>query len=500
MAGLKKRGIWCGPGGNTQDAVNDHTGRLKKAGFNVMLPAMKHGDGKIAWQSDRFPDISRDDLNGFDAAAALVNAKEIHGMEMHAWFIDYYEHVAFDEHPEWAMRDATGRTTGEEQLRGQRFTAEWMCPAQRPGYTDQRLVPLYEDFAQRYAFDAVHHDYIRYPGDLAPDQYCFCDSCLEQIPKWANLRWEKWPDRRFLHDTYDREYLEAHWEPTPTALPENWDRLPRHMKAHFLLEGCFFEGGRADMDHFFYEFRMHWITQFAKESAEAVRAARPGMKISQAVFKNPIHSGRFIGQDWTRFSDHVDSCMPMNYRDHFPGDFEIYLKALEEIIIRQRDDWAANYEELLSGMAINFLYYEVEEPLCALAAAAELGDPAAAAAFWPLIIEPIMKHEPALASEIAKWIDSAAPSLESSMKSVRWYRSHFNTGEVLDPQAAPESVKSGLAGLMKRPPAGFYPTSRIERLIDMVADCNIDGLVFFCDGHLDKYSLWDTVEAKFAQH
>jgi hypothetical protein len=276
--------------------------------------------------------------------------------------IDYYEGergAPYREHPEWAMLDPHGRTTAEETLRGKRFGNVWMCPARRPGYTDQWLVPVYREFAEMYAVDALHHDYIRYPGDLAPDQYCFCDYCIENIPKYSGFVGESHADEPFHHALYDRPYLESHWEQSPRVLPANWDRLARNMKADFLLKGSFFQGGLYDLDHFFYNYRTHWVTRFARECAEAVRAARPGMEISAAVFKNPIHSGRFIGQDWREFAPWVEYSMPMDYREHFPGDFETHLDLLDETVRSQRE-WARDFKHLWIGLAIYQLCDETE--------------------------------------------------------------------------------------------------------------------------------------------
>ena len=58
--------------------------------------------------------------------------------------------IDLSEHPEWAMLDWKGRPTNQETLRGSRFTGVWMCPARRPGYTDQWLVPVLAEFASRY--------------------------------------------------------------------------------------------------------------------------------------------------------------------------------------------------------------------------------------------------------------------------------------------------------------------------------------------------------------
>jgi hypothetical protein len=151
--------------------------------------------------------------------------------------------------------------------------------------------------------------------------------------------------------------LEAHWEQSPRVLPANWGALSRAFKSRFLLEGGFFAGGRADLDYFFYLFRTEAIERFAKLAAEEIRAARPTVEISGALFKNPVHSGRFIGQDWRRYAPYIDTCIPMDYRDHFPGSFEVYLDLLQETIASQKK-WAVHYRHFYVGIAINFLYDE----------------------------------------------------------------------------------------------------------------------------------------------
>lgn len=333
---------------------------MASAGFNLILPHMKGGDGRVYWPSLKFPQAVAPGYEDFDFPRHFLDACRSHGVQMHAWFMDFFDGEtgpAFREHPEWAMRDAEGRTTAEEILRGRRFGHVWHCPARLPGYADQWLAPMMAEFAAMYEVDGIHHDYIRYPGDMAPDQYCFCDWCLEDIPRKMGYLTETYPDESFFHELYDRAYLEAHWEQSPRVLPANWDRLSRAFKSRFLLDSGFFSGGRSDLDYFFYLYRTEAIEAFAKLSAEQVRAERPEMEISAALFKNPIHSGRFIGQDWRRYSPWIDTCIPMNYRDHFPGSFEVYLDLLEETI-RSQQQWAAGYRHYYVGLAINFLYNE----------------------------------------------------------------------------------------------------------------------------------------------
>lgn len=356
------KGIWCGSteAGKTRDSVDRYVGRMAEAGFNLLLVHLKGGDGKIYWPSSAFNQCVADGYDKFDLPEALLKASEKHGVRLHAWFIDYFEGsrgAAYRAHPEWAARNRLGKTTESELLRGRPYDAAWMCPAQRPGYTDQWLVPLYEDFASRYNFEAIHHDYVRYPGDLAPDQYCFCDYCLENIPKWAGFINPSYPEESFYHELYDRPYLEAHWEQSPRVLPANWGKLAREFKADFLLNGSFFLGGRSDLDYFFYLYRVHFVKEFARLAKTVVNKTRTGMKLSAAVFKNPIHSGRFIGQDWRTFAGAVDQLLPMDYRDHYPGTFEQYLTLLKDSIHSQQE-WASEFESLWPGIAVNFLFKE----------------------------------------------------------------------------------------------------------------------------------------------
>lgn len=365
MGQLKIRGVWGGSGecGNTREQIQRYLDRLYKAGINAVFLGVKEGDGRICWPSEKFPDCVKPEYKDFDLPKVFLEEATQRGIQFHAWFIDYYEgeHTpAHQQHPEWAVLNAQGKPTAYDTLRGRRYDAVWMCPARRPGYTDQWLVPMYEEFAQRYEVASIHHDYIRYPGDAAPDQYCFCDYCLDNIPKWAGYINESHPEEQFFHELYDRAHLEAHWEQSPRVLPPYWPKLDRLAKSRFLLEGGFFQVGRNDLDYFFYRYRVEQVKDFARLSWEAVTKANPKVKLSGAIFKNPIHSGRFIGQDWREFAPYMPITVPMDYRDHFPGTFEQYLDLLEETIGRQKV-WAREFEALYIGCAINFLFKEEHE-------------------------------------------------------------------------------------------------------------------------------------------
>jgi hypothetical protein len=468
-AELVGRAVWCSPrgAGMTQHSVAEYVERLHEAGFNTVIMAVKGGHGFVYWPSRRFPEAVEPGYAAFDMPAALLAECRKRGMQVHGWFVDFYEGPngpAYRKHPEWAARDPSGKPTSEEMLRGEKFGSVWMCPARRPGYTDQWLVPLMREFAEMYDFDAVHHDYIRYPGDVAPDRYCFCDYCLEQIPRFNGYYYESRPDEPFYHALYDRPYLEAHWEQGPRVLPGNWERLSREMKANFLLHGSFFPGGLRDLDHFFYTYRTHWVTQAVREVAEAVRQVKPGIEISAAVFKNPIHSGRFIGQDWRQFAPWVEYCMPMDYRDHFPGDFDTHLDLLEETVRRQRE-WARDFRHLWIGIAINFLYGEEERPLRVIGSMLSAGRAAE---------EVRLQFE-----KVSAGLQAVAPELHGRLSA--WL------------SGSGEDVSEEFQAFLADVPTSYWPREKLERTLERVRSTGVEGICIFCDDQLLRYGMWDTV-------
>jgi hypothetical protein len=460
--------MWSGSAecGMSDSEVDRYVDKLYETGINTLFVHLKGGDGMVYWKSDILPQCTQQGYEAFDLPAALLKACRKRGMRLEAWLIDYFEGrngPAHTEHPEWVMLDPDGRTTAEEILRGSQWGPLWMCAARRPGYTDQWLIPLIREFAQKYDFDAIHHDYVRYPGDAAPDRYCFCDYCLENLPKWAGYHTDVYREEPFFHEYYDRGYIEAHWEQSPRVLPANWGSLPRSFKAKFLLEAGFFQGGRNDLDYFFYLYRREAITDFCRLAKEAVNEVRPTMDISAAVFKNPVHSGRFIGQDWRTFEGYVDGIIPMNYRDHYPGSFDVYLDLLRETIESQKR-LTKNFKYYWPGAAINFLYFEEERPLYALAKSLEDED-----------------------------CDSAIPAFEAVSERIRSVsRNAFDAIDSLrvNPASLSEARKE-FATFRKNIPGDYWPAEKLDRLLSAISETDVQGFSLFCVGHLDQYGQWD---------
>ena len=99
--------------------------------------------------------------------------------------------------------------------------------------------------------------------------------------------------------------------------------MDRREKADFILNGRTIAGGPPDMRYFFYEYRIDQIARFVREAHERSKRINPNIQMTAAVFKNPIQSGRYLGQKWSDWNPWIDIYMPMSYRSHFLGDFEL---------------------------------------------------------------------------------------------------------------------------------------------------------------------------------
>lgn len=473
---LKGRAVWANPreAGLTEASVVAYVEQLAKAHVNTLIMELKTSGG-LFWPSERFAPAVVAEYKEFDLPAVLIRECHKRDIAFHVWFFDFAEgassYVA-QQHPEWLALSPEGKPTSAEVLRGQPYRMAWMCPARRPGYTDQWLIPVIKEFAERYDVDAIHHDYVRYPGDLAPDTYCFCDYCLEEIPKYASYYSTTHPDHP-LTAPMDRPHLEAHWERSPKVLPPNWKDYGREMKSRLLLEGSFFPGGNRDLDYFFYEYRAYQIATFTRQVFEEVRKVKPRMEFSAAVFKNPVQSGRFIGQDWRRFSPWVQYLMPMDYRSHYGGDFETHLDLLAESI-QQQKVWARDFPHFWPGVAAYQLYDEERSPLTRLRGLLRDGG------------KDVAEMQAAF-EKIAPRLKTYAPEL------------HDAFAAYLKEPKSPEAAAAKLDAFLANVPEGYYPPERLTKVLERVRAQDVEGVVIFSSGGITSARLWKAVEDFFGK-
>ncbi|MDQ3687049.1 MAG: family 10 glycosylhydrolase [Acidobacteriota bacterium] len=510
--------LWAHPPdvGRTPEEVRRFVERCKRAGIDTVVLLVKGINGELYWKSKRFPQAIAKGWESFDLLEHFTREAHAQGIKVDAWLVDFVEganNAAFREHPEWAQLNPEGGTTLTEKLGQTRsYPYVWMCPARRPGYTDQWLLPMFEEVA-RYGVDSVHHDYVRYPGDVAPDSYCFCDYCLQHIPRYAMLSYETRADERYrVRQAQPR--IEANWWSDPTILPAGWQERDRREKANFLLNGRTIPLGPPDMRYFFYDYRVHQIDKFVREVAERVRRINPKTEISVAVFKNPILSGRYIGQHWSEWTPWVDIFMPMTYRSHFAGSFESYLDHLTETTARQLE-WIGREQPLYAGIASTYLYREEMQPFDEIRD--RVGDlkslppiETAARQEGAIIIDADVEREQAARAakraEIARSISAAFAAMSKRLAEVAPGREReiraLVAAATLDggSGATNESLDrlaKAVGDLRLDLPPGFLPPEKLVRSIEAARKANPDGIAIFAAGSLTREKLWDALGAAF---
>ncbi len=152
-------------GFKSTDEVRALVAEARAARFNtLMVEVRKRGD---AYYDSRFEPRAVDIPSGFDPLACLID--EAHQgaprLEVHAWIVTYpiwngatsspaqLDHP-FNLHPDWLGRNVNGET-----FDGSNFTFD-------PGHPEvqRHTFNVAMDLITRYDIDALHFDYVRFPG------------------------------------------------------------------------------------------------------------------------------------------------------------------------------------------------------------------------------------------------------------------------------------------------------------------------------------------------
>jgi uncharacterized lipoprotein YddW (UPF0748 family) len=490
---VEGRAVWAHP---SSVAFNDSATvafveHCKKANINLIVLLVEFSDKQVYYHSKKFPETLVPAFKDFDPLAAVIREAHKRGIRVHAWLCDFTQSSdgpVMQNHPEWAMRNPDGKIPSEAEFLGGGvpYRINWMCPARRPGYTDQWLLPMIEEIVTDYDVDGIHHDYVRYPGDVAPDSYCFCDYCLDEMLKYAHFYYESFPDSVFpATPTFPN--AEANWQSDPTVKPKGWDRWDRKKKADFFLKGSFMKGGPSDMDDFFYAYRQDAINRFVREAWERASAIKPNIEFSAAVFKNPVTSGRFIGQQWTEFAPWVDVMMPMVYRSHFPRtDFETFLKMLEEYT-RYEYRWAKGRTRLSVGLDVHYIY---DEERFFLSDALHLAD--SLASFSKARRLAYVQRLRSRFSLVKDHLSRIAPDLENKLASGFSALPNLAGDRLVELQQLVTSMNADL-------PEDYYPKEKLRRAIEAVRKGGGNGIAIFDAGGLTSRKLWPVLEDLFKE-
>lgn len=260
------RAFWCHKAFGVEGMEWDEAmQRLATNGFTAILPNMLWGG--LAYYDSKLLPVSPQVAERGDQIAKCVAAGKKHGIQVHVWKVNW--NLGWESPKEFLekmRREHRLQTSlaGEEK--------PWLCPS-NPENRKLEIDSMVE-VARNYDVDGIHFDYIRYPDA----NQCYCTGCKERFEQAVG---EKIPD------------------------------LPKAVA----------DGGPLRQQ--WIEWRRGNITAVVKGVSEQVRAIKPKLKISAAVFPNWKSARDQEGQDWKLWCEkgYVDFVCPMDYTPN-DGRFE----------------------------------------------------------------------------------------------------------------------------------------------------------------------------------
>lgn len=192
------RGAWVtswSPGFFTADQIDKTIADAKAAGLNALIIEVRK-EGDAYYQSDLEP-VGQEVPKGFDPLAYCIEKAHAEGIRVCAWLVVYRvwrgsklpdnpKHV-LRKHPEWRSATYDGKMDSAE--------GAYVDPG-IPEYREW-FAKVCEDIARRYAVDAIHYDYVRYPAaqwgysELALKRY-YAETGAKTKPKTDDPKWLQW--------------------------------------------------------------------------------------------------------------------------------------------------------------------------------------------------------------------------------------------------------------------------------------------------------------------
>ncbi|MHC5038706.1 MAG: glycoside hydrolase family 10 protein [Planctomycetota bacterium] len=253
------RAFWCHSAFGVQGMTWDEAIRLlSENGFTAILPNMLWGG--VAFFDSKVLPVAPEVKERGDQIRLCLEACRKYGIACHVWKVNWNMGSRTPSAFKDRMHKA-GRTQVSFEGKAQ---PRWLCPS-HPDNQSLEIEAMLE-VARRYDVAGIHFDYIRYPGS----QHCYCSTCRERFEGILGTRIVKWPQ----------------------AL----------------------RGDRAMMERWL-AFRRGNITKVVEAVSRAARKAKPGIRISAAVFANWAGDRDRIGQDWKLWCEkgYLDFVCPMDY-------------------------------------------------------------------------------------------------------------------------------------------------------------------------------------------
>lgn len=294
------RGLWVVRGTLTDERrVRTMVADAQRAGFNTLVVQVR-GRGDAYYRSRWEPRAELLTDPSFDPLELTIREAHARGMAVHAWVNTHLvwsgprlpldrTHLV-NARPDWL---AVPRSLARGLWRMDPFedgyaealrryagrnpeTVEGMYSSPSHPGVQERLHDVWMDLAERYELDGIHFDYVRFPsGD-----FDYSRGALDRFRTWVAPRLGAHRLAQ-LDDAYRSDPFAF-----TDALPDAWD-----------------------------EFRRAQITGLVERIYRGVKARRPDLVVSAAVFANveDAYAARF--QDWRAWLDRgiLDVVVPMAY-------------------------------------------------------------------------------------------------------------------------------------------------------------------------------------------
>lgn len=265
------RAVWHRPHEQSEQEVENTVRRFRDAGFNSMLIEINYeGYANAQKCIHDFLPIREEYKSGFDVMEAFIRIGHKYGVQIHAWFEDFFFGVEgmgcpmAELHPEWMARRKDGGL-----LHDAYDTFYFLNPALDE--VRELLLGLCREILENYDFDGFQLDYIRYPVSHGIDRSAGFDEQTKAL---------------FLQDTGIRlDGIQSENSP-------EWER--------FIL------------------WRAEKVTSFVAAVHDMItdyRAKGRNIQLSTAVFGDPEEAIRLKCQDWRYWVKQgwLDAIYPMAY-------------------------------------------------------------------------------------------------------------------------------------------------------------------------------------------
>jgi uncharacterized lipoprotein YddW (UPF0748 family) len=283
------------------EAIRDLVRRAKENGFTDLVVQVR-GRGDAYYSSSLEPraeELAAQPGN-FDPLALVVDEAHLVGIKVHAWINIYLvanvetlpaasDHI-IRRHPEWVMvprgvaealyaidpksPDYLDRIVEFTRANRKELEGLFVTPAHRE--VQDNLFNIWMDVARKYAVDGLHFDYVRYPNP----QFDYSRASL---------------------DRFRDEVERALGEEERDALADEFQNDPMVYATKF-----------ADK---YAQFQRRQVTSLVERIYKGIKAAKPHVVISAAVFADDRDAARSRYQDWKAWlrEGWLDVVCPMAY-------------------------------------------------------------------------------------------------------------------------------------------------------------------------------------------